>query len=310
MDLKGIFQRNKRSFAVAGSAALIVALSATGALIVHAARHAKPALAATIAVPAESPAAPALSIRGESAESLWVSADGSEQKVLFSKNPDEPLLIASLTKLMTADLVLENYKLDAPVTVSDTAINQGGSFQAGQTVAVKTLLSAMMIDSDNSAAYALSEKMGAGNFVMLMNQKAQALGLTNTIYYNAVGFGRKNHSTANDLAKLVAWILKDEPSVFPISVTPSYEVRDVGGAFLFEARNTDTLVGDKTLAWADRIVGNKTGKNDDAGECLALVVKAPSGDGYIITIVLKSPDRFSDMKGIVDWDDSSYDWKS
>ncbi len=249
--------------------------------------------------PVKNPEALNLNINAEAAISLWMSNDGNQEKILFEKNADEELLIASLTKLMTADIVLENYDLSENVTISGRAASEGGYFKEGEIFPVKTLLYTMLIGSDNVAAYALSEKMGTDKFVALMNQKAKDLGLSHTYYYNSVGFGLKNHSTADDLVTLIKWILKNQPSIFAISITPEFNVYDLNGNLLYKVKNTDLFLSDPSISWANRIVGNKTANNEDAGECLVLILKSPDNNGYLINIILKSKDRFGEMKNLV-----------
>jgi D-alanyl-D-alanine carboxypeptidase len=258
--------------------------------------------------PVRNPEALNLNMDAESAISLWISGNGDQEKVLFEKNADEKLLIASLTKLMTADIVLENYDLSEDATISKRAVTEGGYFKEGEVFPVKTLLYTMLIGSDNIAAYALSEKIGTDKFAALMNQKAKDLGLSNTYYSNSVGFGLKNHSTANDLTELIKWILKNQPSIFNISITPEFNVYDLNGNLRYKVKNTDVLLTDPSISWANRIVGNKTANNEDAGECLVLIVKSPNSNGYLINIILKSKDRFGEMKNLVNWAYASYNW--
>ena len=251
-----------------------------------------------------------LKLVAESAVSVWVSNDGSRQEILFEKNPDEQLLIASLTKLMTADIVLENYNLSDDIMVSGRAVTEGGYFKSGDTFPVKTFLNTMLMGQDNIAAYALSEKMGTDKFVSLMNQKAKDLGLADTFYSNAVGSGRANHSTANELVKLVKWLFDYQPSIFSISVMPEFDIYDQNNILRYKVKNADILLNNSSLIWSDNIIGSKLANNSAAGQCILLVLKSPNNDGYLINIILKSNDRFGEMKSLVNWVYSSYNWNS
>ncbi len=249
-----------------------------------------------------------LKLSAASAISVWVSSDGSQEEVLFEKNAGQQRLIASLTKLMTADIVLENYDLSEDILVSKRAVAEGGYFKLGDVFSAKDLLYTMLIGQDNIAAYALSEKMGTDTFVALMNQKAKDLGLSDTYYSNAVGSGLKNHSTVNDLVTLIKWILKNQPSIFAISITPEFHVYNFSGSLRYTIKNADSLLTDPSIRWADQIIGSKMANNTAAGQCLVLVLKSTDDNGYLINIVLKSKDRFGDMKNLVNWAYSSYRW--
>ncbi len=247
-------------------------------------------------------------IGAESAISVWVDNSGGQEKVLFQKNADEQLLIASLTKLMTADIVLENYNLSDTATISKAAVDQGGDFNAGEVFTVDTLLHAMLIMSDNSAAFALAEKMGTDKFVSLMNQKAKDIGLSDTYYSNSVGYGTENHSSVKDMVKLAKYIYENKPSIFQISITPEANIYNLNGTLHHKIKSTDLLFADSSVSWKDQIIGSKTGTNDPAGECLVLLIKSPDGKGYIINVILKSEDRFGEIKNLVNWLYSSYNW--
>src|ERR1035437_309889 len=249
-----------------------------------------------------------LKLEAESVMSMWVNSDGSQEKILFEKNPSEQILMASLTKLMTADVVLENYNLFDNVTISSEAVTEGGYFKAGDVVTVKDLLSTMLMGQDNIAAYALSEKIGPDKFVALMNQKAKDLGLSSTYYANSVGSKLANHTTANDLKMLVKWLLKNQPQIFAISIMPEYKIYDSKGTLRHIVKNADVLLADHSISWADQIIGSKLANNETAGQCILVVLKSPDNNGYVINIILKSKDRFGEMKNFVNWVLESYSW--
>ncbi len=240
-----------------------------------------------------------LNINAESFISTRV--DSSQQVVLIGKNQQKQLLIASLTKLMTAMVSLDNYDFSQNITISKEAVAQGGFFKAGEVFPVKTLLYAALIGSDNSAAYALSELMGKDKFFNLMNIKAKELGLLNTYYSNSVGFGLENHSTAEDLVKLTKQILEKYSLIFQITLIPEFNVYDLNGKFHHKVLTTNQLLTDPSLNWRSAIIGGKTGNNEEAGECLILVLKYPDSKNYLISVILNSKDRFGEMKNLIDW---------
>jgi len=108
--------------------------------------------------------------------------------------------------MMTAVIVLENYSLEDQIAISKKAIDTfgiAGEFKEGEIFSVKDLLYILLVESSNDAAEALAEKIGRENFVSLMNQKAQKLGMENTVFLNPSGLDfdpkEENQSTARDL---------------------------------------------------------------------------------------------------------------
>ncbi|MEN9406699.1 MAG: hypothetical protein RLZ12_983 [Bacillota bacterium] len=152
-----------------------------------------------------------------SAKAALLVAAKNLEKPLFAKNVDERLSIASLTKIMTALIVLENISdLDELVTISPADLKVEPSivhFQAGEKIPVRSLLYGLMLKSGNDAALALARHTAKDvpTFVALMNTKAAELGLANTHFANPHGLDDpKNYSTAMDLAKLTATALENE----------------------------------------------------------------------------------------------------
>lgn len=142
--------------------------------------------------------------------------DADTGAVLYEKEADRRSLIASTTKIMTAVVVLERCHPDDEFVIPPEAANVEGSsiyLRAGEVLTVRELLYGMLLHSGNDAAVALALACGGsvGEFVALMNLKAQKLGLTNTSFENPSGLDGENHySTARDLANLTAYALKND----------------------------------------------------------------------------------------------------
>ena len=239
------------------------------------------------------PTIPDLEISAASAISVESDLQGSD-RVIFVKAGDEKMPIASLTKLMTAVIVLDNYNLSDTVVVGSAADAQAPMKQdvkLGQALTVENFLDIMMIESSNKAAYALSELMGEQKFVELMNQKAINLGLENTFFTDPTGISSEDISTASDLAKLAEYILKNYPSISDISSNKELYVPEFG-----EVLNTDQL-----LSEIPEIVCSKTGFTTAAKGCLLLVTRDSKDDDYSINIVLGADDRFSEMRKIINY---------
>ncbi|GMX58640.1 MAG: hypothetical protein MCSN_2940 [Candidatus Microsyncoccus archaeolyticus] len=235
--------------------------------------------------------------------------DGKE-KILFSKNIEEQRSIASLTKLMTAVIVLENYNLEEKIFVSDSAIKTFGimgELKSGDVLKIKDLLEIMLIESSNDAAESLAEKMGRDNFVKLMNQKANQLGMKNTLYTNPSGldFDYSNISTVDDLKKIVTYIIKEHSLITEIL---SIKEKDLYNNNIFHHKMISTNI---LLYENNGYVWGKTGYTVKAGECIILLMKRPfsnTENSYIINIIINSKDRFRDARIMEEKIKESFYW--
>ncbi len=236
-----------------------------------------------------------------------VSQDINSGELLFEKNPDERLKIASITKLMTLLIVLEENKLDDVVTVSRNAAGTPGSTMflvAGEQITEENLIYGALIHSANDAAVALAEHNAGSSaaFVVKMNNKAKELGLTNTHFSNPVGLDDSdNYSSARDIANLGKYLYHN-PLIKKIAKIKDTEVRSVNGNYTHKLESTNKLLGSYL-----KINGLKTGTTDDAGRCLIAI--AENKDGHeIVTVVLNSPDRFGESKILIDWTFRAFTW--
>lgn len=234
-----------------------------------------------------------------------LAVDLETQAILYEKNSLSRVPIASLTKLMTAALILEENDPSAVVTVSSNAAGTTGSrmgLYTGEQITVKNLLYGLLIESGNDAAVALAE-YNAGSekaFIEKMNAMADKLGLEDTHYKNTNGLDVSGaYSSARDLAALTTHLLKDESVreiVSQSKVTVSSETGDQ-----HELLNTNILLGQMGIK------GFKTGKTPMAGECLIVLAENPEGH-EILSVVLGSQNRFADTKILVDWIYRAYVW--
>jgi len=212
--------------------------------------------------------------------------------VLFEKDSNAVLPIASLTKLMTAIVILDNYNPSDAITISYTADLQSPMKQdvfLGQKLLSQDLLKMMIIGSSNKSAYALAEKYGIKDFVEAMNAKAKAIGLKNTNFVDVTGISPENISTAQDLSKLSIYILKNYPQIAKISSIREIFISQIGTIY-----NTDALLHEIPNA-----VCSKTGFTTEAKGCLLLVVNGKNNNEYIINVVLGADDRFAEMKKLI-----------
>lgn len=220
---------------------------------------------------------------------------------LFANNIFERRKIASIEKLLTAMIILDEHKLDEKTVVSRKAASQEGStmgLQENEQITVKNLLIGMLVNSGNDAAVALAE-YNAGDeasFVAKMNTKARRLGLKNTHFSNAKGFDDdENYSTAFDTA-LFSRAALEYPFIRKTAMIKNAEVSSLNGRIKHILENTNDLLENPYF----KIKGLKTGKTPEAGQSFVSLAEDPKGN-EILTVVLDSPDRFKETKIILDW---------
>ncbi|MBN1258177.1 D-alanyl-D-alanine carboxypeptidase [Candidatus Peregrinibacteria bacterium] len=226
--------------------------------------------------------------------------------VLYGKNARQPLPMASLTKIMTAVLILESHTLDETVKVVDDFKGLEGVrmwLRKYERMTVENLLMGLLIPSAGDAAIALATHHSGSvpAFVQEMNRKAIELGLKNTHFTNPVGLDEEGHfSTAYDLAILTKRALRD-PSFRRIVQIAETGITSQSG-FSYYLKNTNKLLG----GYLD-IRGVKTGTTDEAGASLISLAVSPDGH-EVLAVLLNSPSRFQENKGIIDWVFRNYFW--
>ena len=211
-------------------------------------------------------------------------------EVLFEQNADLSMAPASLTKIMSAIVILEEGALDDQVTVSRQAAAAHKIklyLKPGQVLPLRGLLEAMLIRSANDACLAAVEHVGVDeeSFVAKMNEKAAAIGLTRTHFQNACGFDMPDHfSTAEDLALLTEYAMAHE-TFAAIVKEPAAVIRTADQRKRYVARTTNRLLG--TM---DGVIGVKTGYTRSAGRCLITVVTRD--DRELLLVLLNARQRW------------------
>ncbi|MDP4153073.1 MAG: D-alanyl-D-alanine carboxypeptidase family protein [Bacillota bacterium] len=218
-------------------------------------------------------------------------------KVLFERNADARRPMASITKIMTAVVALENSNLTDKVQVSPKAVAVEGSkmyLKAGETVTMEELLYGLMLASGNDAANAIAEHVAGDNenFVKLMNAKAHELHLANTSFETPSGLDGDDHYTsARDFANLTAEALKNRDFATIVS-TKSKRFSNDEGVRLIVNHN-------RLLSIYKYAVGVKTGFTKKSGRCL---VSAAEKDGVtLIAVTLNAPDDWDDHSKLLDY---------
>lgn len=237
---------------------------------------------------------------------------------LYSKNPDAQLPIASITKLMTALLVVERTKADDVVTMPELNNRPEESLmgaKAGDQFHLDDLLAGSLIVSGNDATTALARKVSGSDdkFVAEMNQQAAELGMTETHFDNPTGYGQgENVSSARDLVTL-SRVAMDQPRIRDLVAQKEKTVTALNVPAStpdnptpakpneYKLNTTDSLLGGYLP-----IIGGKTGTSDAAGP--SLLSELSSGNRQLVAIVLNSPNRFQENKSMLDWALNSYRW--
>lgn len=231
-----------------------------------------------------------------------IAVELNSGKVFLEKNADKRLPMASTTKIMTAYIIAEDCDLSQVITVPDKAVGVEGSsiyLTHGEQVSVKDLLYGLMLRSGNDAACALAIHHSGTieNFVKAMNEKAAALGCTNTNFSNPNGLPDENHyTTARDLCNITCNSMKN--SVFrEVVSTRSY----TGDFKNFTNKN-------KLLATLEGANGVKTGYTEKAGRCLVSSAERDKMD--VVCVVLNCYDMFERSRRIIENCFSEYEVKT
>ena len=217
--------------------------------------------------------------------------DQDTDEILFSKNPQAVLPIASLTKLMTAVVVVDaGLRLDETITITDEDVDtEKGSrsrLKIGTQLRREEMLHLALMASENRAAHALGRSFpgGLNAFVAAMNAKARELGMKDTRYVEPTGLSSRNQSSARDLATLVK-AAHEVQIIRELSTSPEYLVEVDNRSLQF--RNTNGLV--KNPEW--EIGLQKTGYISEAGRCL--VMQAKLAGRHLIMVFLDSAGKYS-----------------
>lgn len=227
------------------------------------------------------------------ARAYFVEINGQPR---WQRNADAPLPPASLTKLMTALLLLEDGDLDRAVTVSTAAARQHGTrigLRAGERYQAADLLAAALVASANDACAALADGGDPQAFVQRMNRRAAALGLKRTRFRNACGFDAPGHvSTARELAVIARAALRF-PEFARMVALPRVAIRPATGARVLSAASTNALIGNYAPA-----AGVKTGYTAQAGPCLVALGRQRGAE--VLLVMLNARNRWWDAIAVLE----------
>ncbi|HJT22109.1 MAG TPA: D-alanyl-D-alanine carboxypeptidase family protein [Nitrospira sp.] len=220
-------------------------------------------------------------------------------RILYQHEAGKRLSPASLTKIMSALVILEQGRLDDLVTVSPTAAKAHKihlRLKAGQVFRLDDLLKGMLIVSANDACLAAVEHVGGdeAQFVGLMNAKASALGLSDTHFSNACGFDHPDHySTAEDLARLSV-IALEQPIFRRLVREERAIIMPANGTHAYSFHNTNRLLGR-----IPGVEGIKTGFTSKAGRCL--IAKVSHNGSDLLLVILNSNRRWNTALSLINY---------
>ena len=230
-----------------------------------------------------------------------IAIDNKTHKVLYCYNADSMMPVASISKLLTAMVVLDNYKPDSIMTITeeDGTNSAKSSLRIGERITVRDLLHVALIRSDNRAARAISRSISPTYeaFANKMNAKAREIGLANTVMYEPTGLDERNRSTAADCARLINQAML-YPVIARITSLKDYTYRTVNRNKLKRVFNTNKLVFSKY-----RILAGKTGYISESDYCLTTVMEDGSGR-KVTVVVLGAPGpqtRFREARRLATW---------
>lgn len=242
---------------------------------------------------------------GEITAAGIVVLDVTSAVTMYQRNPDMLLSPASTTKILTALVALDTYKLDDILTVKNL-LSDGQTMKLvrGERMTVENLLYGTLIHSGNDAAYVLADNYSGGvaAFVSAMNKKAQSLKLAHSHFTNPVGFDDPDHKmTPMDLARL-ARVALSNPVIAKMVAIPQITVSDVTHTYFHPLTSVNELLGK-----IPGVGGIKTGWTEEAGENLVTLVER---NGHkVILVVLHSKDRFAETSALIDWTFANYRWE-
>lgn len=218
-------------------------------------------------------------------------------EILYEKNPEMVLPLASLTKLMTARMALENSDPLAVYTLTEEDLEPLGSvgFITGERYTIESLLKAALISSSNDAALALarSTKLSEGGYFIAMNASAKGMGLSTLRFESPTGLDAEStdatvYGSPRDILSLLYFNYRDFPEIFEWTTAQSYSIRSLEGT-LSELKNTNTALSRLPL-----LIASKTGYTDAAGGNLAVLWKEKGDIFGSVVLGSTQTNRFDD----------------
>ena len=260
-----------------------------------------------------------------------VAVDVGSEKILYDQNANRRLPIASLTKLMTALVVLDNLKdLSKEVVTIDREVCNAPTSKVGcptsthcfsdvlhpgEKVKAQDLLEAMLVNSANDAAVALAKHIAGSQkkFAELMNKKAREIGLRDTHFCNPSGLddeedgSEKCYSSAADVAKIVVYALKNKRYQ---DLQRIFKIKEKWFTSLDNQKKHRFATTNILLDSMPNCLGAKTGFTYEAGKTLMMIANHPQDKKIkVVAVILNDPYRFEDAQKLFNWIFQSYNWQ-
>lgn len=233
-----------------------------------------------------------------------VLMDSDSGRVLYQKNPDAQRLIASITKLMTAIIAIENGNLESEIIVGDEVLKMYGSniyIEIGEKIKLIDLIYGLLMRSGNDASVVIAKNVGGTEeeFVKMMNQKANELGMKNTIFKNPHGLDEEteNKSTAYDMALLSSYCYKNK-IYREITKTKKYNLQTDKKSYIWYNRN-------KLLSQYEFATGGKTGYTPRAGK--TLVTNASKNNLNLTVVTLNDGNQYQTHQSLYEYGFDNYE---
>jgi len=246
----------------------------------------------------------------------YVAIDVNSGEVLLQKDSNLKQPIASITKLMTALVILEqepDWQQSVTMIRTDETYGAYPHIYRGEEIKFIDLWKSALVASDNNAIVAMIRSLGFKQveFVDLMNQKAKQIGMYQTSFADPTGLDEDNLSTALDVARLVHLTMQKN-EIRESVLQGKYQFKILNNRKTRRIYNTDILVDSflNKSQYGYELIGGKTGYLPEAGYCLA--VEITNNQQPVVIVVLNSStisERFQDVKVIADWVYSNYEWK-
>lgn len=240
--------------------------------------------------------------------------DANTQQILWQKDPEEAVPMASISKLMSMMVWLEHQPaqgFDAVYTMTPEDDTPGGkelNLSHGSNISTNDLFHASLVASYNDTVMALmhSSPLSEEEFIDAMNIKAAALGMENAQFVEPTGLSEENRATVSDIAKMARAAFAT-PEIEEAVTQDSYTFRVEGEDFDRSAYTTDQLLYDTDLD----VIAGKTGYTEEAGYCLVVKAREPNSGREVIAVVLGADSeeaRFEEMKQLIQWTFTNYAW--
>lgn len=224
-----------------------------------------------------------------------------DQFPFFYYNTYKNWPIASITKMITALVVLEDIGANKKISVDNTAVlteGEAGNLKEGEIYSAQDLLKIMILTSSNDAATAFENYLGKNEFIRLLNEKAKKIGMSETTLYDASGLSPLNESSASDLLHLASYILEKNPEIFNWTRLSSFLVQPMNETDGRLVLNINGLHSRRDY------LGGKTGTSNEARENLLAIFSL--NNRRVVVVILGSVNRLAEVDNLLNWVSKAY----